>query len=250
MLLLEVDSLGKEYSRTAGRGMSFPTLTQRLNLRAKTTVTTKKLEKFWALQNLSFSLEKGDTLGVVGVNGAGKSTLFKIISRITTPTTGSVKLYGKVASLLEVGTGFHPELSGRENVFLSGAILGMKHSDVKKHFRTIVDFADLWDFIDEPVKHYSSGMHMRLGFAIAAHLTSEIMIVDEVLAVGDAAFQKKCLVKMEEIARDEGRAVLMVSHNLSSVRRLCNKCLWLEKGQLKLFGDTKTVLAAYEAALL
>jgi lipopolysaccharide transport system ATP-binding protein len=250
MILLEVDNLGKQYVKQVTRGVGWPTLRERLSGRGRGGRGREgREERFWALREVSFSLNKGDSLGVVGHNGAGKSTLFKIISRITTPTTGTVRLYGRVASLLEVGTGFHPELTGRENVFLSGAILGMKRAEIKEHFETIVNFAQMEDFIDEPVKHYSSGMYMRLAFAIAAHLTSEIMIVDEVLAVGDGAFQKKCLQKMRAISQDEGRAVLMVSHQLENVRRLCNKCLWLDRGRAVLFGETREVLARYEEEL-
>ncbi|MDR0463297.1 MAG: ABC transporter ATP-binding protein [Pseudomonadales bacterium] len=244
--MLEVDNLGKKYLKQSRLGTDFPTLRDKLDLFNK----KPSKEVFWALQNVSFSLNQGDTLGVIGHNGAGKSTLFKIISRITVPSAGEVQLYGRVASLLEVGTGFHPELSGRENVFLSGAILGMKRHEIKKKFKEIVDFAEIEDFIDQPVKHYSSGMYMRLAFAIAAFLTSEIMIIDEVLAVGDRSFQKKCLAKIKEISTEQNRTVLLVSHNINNVKKLCNKCLWLDHGQSKLFGDTKLVTEAYEKSTL
>ena len=186
----------------------------------------------WSLRNLSFKLEQGEAVGVIGRNGAGKSTLLKILSRVTSPTTGSVKIKGRVASLLEVGTGFHPELSGRENIFLNGTILGMRKSEIEQKFDEIVDFAGVERYIDTPVKRYSSGMYVRLAFAVAAHLESEILIVDEVLAVGDAEFQKKCLGKMGDISKGEGRTVLFVSHNMGSIRQLCNKGIVLSNGEL------------------
>ena len=180
-------------------------------------------EEFWALRDVSFSIEKGDRIGIIGRNGAGKSTLLKIISRITEPTTGQISIRGRVASLLEVGTGFHPELTGRENIFLNGAILGMTRSEIKTKFDEIVDFAEVEKFLDTPVKRYSSGMYVRLAFSVAAHLEPEILVVDEVLAVGDAQFQKKCLGKMEDVSQKEGRTVLFVSHNMSAMQSLCNK---------------------------
>ena len=189
-------------------------------------------EEFWALKDVSFDIKQGDRVGIIGRNGAGKSTLLKILSRITEPTTGSIKIKGRVASLLEVGTGFHPELTGRENIFLNGAILGMGKEEIKRKFDEIVAFAEVEKFLDTPVKRYSSGMYVRLAFAVAAHLEPEILIVDEVLAVGDAAFQKKCLGKMEDVAEKEGRTVIFVSHNLNAVRRLCSKGLILECGRL------------------
>jgi lipopolysaccharide transport system ATP-binding protein len=195
------------------------------------------VKAFWALREISFDVEEGDIIGIIGHNGAGKSTLLKILSRITTPTTGEVRLRGRVASLLEVGTGFHPELTGRENVFLNGTILGMTRPEIRKSFDAIVAFAEIDPFIDTPVKRYSSGMYVRLAFAVAAHLKQEIMIVDEVLAVGDALFQKKCLDKMEALAKQEGRTILMVSHNMSAVRRLCLRGLFLDHGRI-LVADT------------
>lgn len=202
----------------------------------------------WALQNIDFSIEKGQAVGIVGKNGAGKSTLLKILSRTTAPSTGSIKLKGKIASLLEVGTGFHPELSGKENVFLNGAIMGMSKNDIKTKFDEIVDFSGVGRFIDTPVKRYSSGMYVRLAFAVAAHLESEIMIIDEVLAVGDVDFQKKCLGKMKEVTGSQGRTVLFVSHNMASVKSLCNYGLFLEKGTLRLAGSVHQVTEAYTAA--
>jgi lipopolysaccharide transport system ATP-binding protein len=184
----------------------------------------------WSLKDLNFEIEQGDAVGIIGRNGAGKSTLLKILSRVTSPTTGSIKIKGRVASLLEVGTGFHPELTGRENIFLNGAILGMRKSEIKKHFDAIVDFAGIERYIDTPVKRYSSGMYVRLAFAVAAHLESEILVVDEVLAVGDAEFQKKCLGKMNDVSKGEGRTVLFVSHNMASIQSLCSKSVILKNG--------------------
>jgi lipopolysaccharide transport system ATP-binding protein len=201
-------------------------------------------EVFRALDGVSLDIEKGETLGIIGRNGAGKSTLLKILSRITTPTTGSVRMRGRTATLLEVGTGFHPELTGRENVFLNGAIMGMTHEEVSRKFDEIVAFSEIDRFIDTPVKRYSSGMYVRLAFAVAAHLDPEILIVDEVLAVGDIHFQKKCLGRMSEIQR-EGRTILFVSHNLSAVTRLCRSCILLEEGKVVAQGATSDVIAAY-----
>jgi lipopolysaccharide transport system ATP-binding protein len=188
-------------------------------------------ETLWALRDVSFQVEQGEVLGIIGRNGAGKSTLLKILSRVTAPTSGRVKVKGRIASLLEVGTGFHPELTGRENVYLNGAILGMTREEVTRKFDEIVDFAEVEKFIDTPVKRYSSGMYVRLAFAVAAHLDPEILLVDEVLAVGDAEFQKKCLGKMGDVAK-EGRTVLFVSHNMAAVQRLCTKTAWVNRGNL------------------
>lgn len=201
-------------------------------------------EDFWALKGVSFNINQGDRVGIIGSNGAGKSTLLKVLSRITEPTEGKITIKGRVASLLEVGTGFHPELSGRENIFLNGAILGMKRQDIKNQFDAIVDFAGVEKFLDTPVKRYSSGMYVRLGFAISAHLEPEILIVDEVLAVGDAEFQRKCLGKMKD-ASTSGRTILFVSHNLTAVQGLCNKAMFMQKGQLMEMGETNHVLATY-----
>ena len=187
----------------------------------------------WSLKDINFDIEQGDAVGIIGKNGAGKSTLLKVLSRVTTPTTGSVKVKGRIASLLEVGTGFHPELTGRENIFLNGAILGMRKHEIKKHFDAIVDFSGVERYIDTPVKRYSSGMYVRLAFAVAAHLESEILIVDEVLAVGDAEFQKKCLGKMGEVSKGEGRTVLFVSHNMAAVETLCTSTLVMDRGFCK-----------------
>ncbi|MDD2765440.1 MAG: ABC transporter ATP-binding protein [Opitutaceae bacterium] len=201
-------------------------------------------EEFWALHDVSFEVKQGEVVGIIGRNGAGKSTLLKILSRITEPSTGRVVLRGRVASLLEVGTGFHPELSGRENIFLNGAILGMTRAEIRRKFDEIVAFAEVEKFLDTPVKHYSSGMYVRLAFAVAAHLEPEILIIDEVLAVGDAAFQRKCLGKIDAVARG-GRTVLFVSHNMAAVQYLCQGALWLRSGQLSRQGPVLECVAAY-----
>lgn len=201
-------------------------------------------EEFWALKDVSFDIKQGDRVGIIGRNGAGKSTLLKILSRITEPTKGSIKIKGRVASLLEVGTGFHPELTGRENVFLNGAILGMGKEEIKRKFDEIVAFAEVEKFLDTPVKRYSSGMYVRLAFAVAAHLEPEILIVDEVLAVGDAAFQKKCLGKMEDVGK-EGRTVLFVSHNMAVLSSLCQKTIWLLDGRVHSMGNSAKITSQY-----
>ena len=251
--IITVDNLGKEY-RLGARAETFPTLRDalagavraplgRLRRRNRTSA-----ESFWALEGVSFTVEQGEVLGIIGRNGAGKSTLLKVLSRITEPTTGRVELYGRVASLLEVGTGFHPELSGRENVYLNGAILGMRKAEIDRKFDEIVAFAEIERFIDTPVKRYSSGMYVRLAFAVAAHLEPEILIVDEVLAVGDAVFQKKCLGKMGEVARG-GRTVLFVSHNMRAVARLCSTCIWINGGRVVKRGKAREVVVDYLASV-
>lgn len=199
----------------------------------------------WPLKNISLEIEKGDTVGIIGRNGAGKSTLLKILSEVTSPTTGQILVRGRIVSLLEVGTGFHPELTGRENIYLNGAILGMRKSEITRKFDEIVQFAGVEKHIDTPVKRYSSGMYVRLAFAVAAHLESEILIVDEVLAVGDAEFQKKCLGKMADISNGEGRTVLFVSHNMAAVKELCKKSILLQNGSLKEYGDTSNIVLNY-----
>jgi len=209
----------------------------------------KKEETFWALQDVSLQVKEGEVLGLIGRNGAGKTTLLKILSRITRPTTGWAEIHGRVGSLLEVGTGFHPELTGRENTFLSGAILGMGKAEIVRKFDEIVAFAELEKFIDTPVKHYSSGMYVRLAFAVAAHLEPEILLVDEVLAVGDINFQKKCLCKMGDVAR-AGRTVVLVSHQLNQIRRLCQRVVWIDDGSVRQDGPTHEVVSAYESAML
>lgn len=199
----------------------------------------------WSLRDLNADIEQGDAIGIIGRNGAGKSTLLKILSRVTSPTTGNVKIKGRIASLLEVGTGFHPELTGRENVYLNGAIMGMRKSEIRRKFDEIVNFAGVERYIDTPVKRYSSGMYVRLAFAVAAHLEAEILIVDEVLAVGDADFQKKCLGKMGEVSKGEGRTVLFVSHHMESIRSLCNKGMVLNNGQMIYQGEVATAISSY-----
>jgi lipopolysaccharide transport system ATP-binding protein len=241
MSIVEVNNITKKYNLNRS--------TEPVTLRNGIKSLFEKKEKsnyYYALNDVSFSINKGDKLGIIGNNGAGKSTLLKILSKITNPTSGSVKVNGKVASLLEVGTGFHPELSGRENIYLNGAILGMSKREIKEQFDEIVDFAgpQIANFLDTPVKRYSSGMYVRLGFAISAHLNPEILIVDEVLAVGDADFQKKSLGKMKEVAAND-KTILFVSHNLTAVSNLCNKTLHLEKGTVKQMGDTAIVLKNY-----
>src|ERR1700744_832702 len=204
----------------------------------ETNDRTKKGESdiVWSLRDINFDVEKGDAVGIIGRNGAGKSTLLKVLSRVTSPTVGSVKIKGRVASLLEVGTGFHPELTGKENIYLNGAILGMRKAEIKRKFDEIVDFAGVERYIDTPVKRYSSGMYVRLAFAVAAHLESEILIVDEVLAVGDAEFQKKCLGKMGDVSKGEGRTIMFVSHNMTSIISLCNRSILLNNGGIELAG--------------
>src|SRR5665213_858793 len=202
-------------------------------------------EEFAALHDVNFDVQAGEVVGIIGRNGAGKSTMLKILSRITLPSSGKIDLFGRVGSLLEVGTGFHPELTGRENIYLNGAILGMRRQEISRHFDAIVEFADVEQFLDTPVKRYSSGMYVRLAFAVAAHLNSEILVVDEVLAVGDLQFQKKCLGKMGEVASQEGRTVLFVSHNMTAVQSLCKRVVWLDRGRVMLDGPTKPVIAKY-----
>jgi lipopolysaccharide transport system ATP-binding protein len=199
----------------------------------------------WSLKDINFKIEQGDAVGIIGRNGAGKSTLLKLLSRVTAPTTGNIKVKGRIASLLEVGTGFHPELTGRENIYLNGAILGMRKKEITRKFDEIVDFSGVERYIDTPVKRYSSGMYVRLAFAVAAHLETEILIVDEVLAVGDAEFQKKCLSKMGDVSKGEGRTILFVSHNLASVKSLCNNGILLENGLIKSHGKIDTIIKNY-----
>lgn len=250
--IITVENLGKRYSLRHEAKAPYQTLREALAGKARQLFSTGKpdshsqtREDFWALRDVSFSIERGDVVGIIGRNGAGKSTLLKILSRITEPTTGRIRLGGRVASLLEVGTGFHPELSGRENIFLNGAVLGMTKAEIRTHFDEIVAFAEVERFLDTPVKHYSSGMYMRLAFAVAAHLNPEILIVDEVLAVGDSRFQNKCLTRMRSVAH-EGRTVLFVSHNMGAVQSLCKKGLLLNQGSLLASGPVQDVIAQYQ----
>jgi len=217
-------------------------------VQGKPFIQGETVEEVWVLKNVSFEICQGEVVGVIGRNGAGKSTLLKILSRITEPTEGQARIRGRVASLLEVGTGFHPELTGRENIFLNGAVLGMTREEIKRKFDEIVAFAEIEKYLDTPVKRYSSGMYVRLAFAVAAHLEPEILLVDEVLAVGDAAFQKKCLEKMEHVAK-EGRTVLFVSHNMSSMARLCPRAILLRQGRVSAVGETSEVVRVYLRAL-
>lgn len=214
-------------------------------IRGRPLVQGDEVEEFWALKDISFEVEQGETLGIIGHNGAGKSTLLKILSRITEPSQGHAILRGRVASLLEVGTGFHPELTGRENIFLNGAILGMTRAEIRKKFDEIVDFAGVEMFLDTPVKRYSSGMYVRLAFAVAAHLDPEILVVDEVLAVGDGEFQKKCLGKMQDVSSKDGRTVLFVSHNMAAIQKLTKRSLLLFNGEVKALGETNQVISEY-----
>jgi lipopolysaccharide transport system ATP-binding protein len=248
--IIQVQNLSKQY-RIGAREEAYATF--RESLAGAIQAPFKRLRRngsseddtVWALNDISFEVNPGDVVGIIGRNGAGKSTLLKVLSRITEPTKGSIKLYGRVASLLEVGTGFHPELTGRENIFLNGAILGMARREIERKFDEIVEFAEVAKFIDTPVKRYSSGMYLRLAFAVAAHLESEVLIVDEVLAVGDVEFQKKCFGKMGEVSRGEGRTVLLVSHNLTAIQSFCESSMLLNKGQLVNFGSTSKILGLY-----
>ncbi len=248
---LRVDSLGKRFQ--LGPTESYGTLRESLARLGKApwkrVAQTKRQDDnptIWALENVSFEVDHGEVLGVIGHNGAGKSTLLKILSRITEPTRGSIEVRGRVGSLLEVGTGFHPELTGRENIHLNGAILGMRRSEIRRKFDEIVAFAEIEKFLDTPVKRFSSGMYMRLAFAVAAHLDPEILLVDEVLAVGDLAFQNKCLKKMKDVS-GTGRTVILVSHNMGAIHRLCPRCLLLDHGTVAMDGPTEDVVRAYIA---
>ena len=248
-IAIKISGLGKQYTIGA-REQRYDTLRDRIaaaaarpfrrlaagGLGASTTI--------WALHGISHEIRRGEVVGVIGGNGAGKSTLLKILSRITEPTEGEAEIHGRVASLLEVGTGFHPDLTGRENIFLNGAILGMRRAEIERKFDEIVRFAEIQEFIDTPVKHYSSGMYVRLGFAVAAQMEPEILIVDEVLAVGDVHFQRKCLGKLDDVARS-GRTVLFVSHNMAAIQRLCTSAMLLQRGRLVRVGDVRSTVAAY-----
>lgn len=253
--IIEIKNIGKKYNITHQRG-GYIALRDVLagilknpfkfaKHKAKQAVGLETKEEFWALKGVNLEINKGDIVGIIGHNGAGKSTLLKILTGITPPTEGEIIMRGRVASLLEVGTGFHPELTGRENIFLNGAILGMTKKEIARKFDEIVAFSGVEKFLDTPVKYYSSGMYVRLAFSVAAHMEPDILLVDEVLAVGDAEFQKKCLGKMEEVTKSEGRTILFVSHNMSAIQRLCPKTVWLEKGQVKESGNTEEVINHY-----
>ena len=233
-------SLRESFTAFSGRlrGFLYPAPLEQAN------IVSQRSESFWALKDLSFNVAQGERLGLIGSNGAGKSTLLKILSRITWPTTGQVKIKGRVSSLLEVGTGFHPELTGRENIYLNGAILGMTRTEIRRKFDEIVWFAEVEKFLDTPAKRYSSGMYLRLAFAVAAHLEPDILLVDEVLAVGDASFQKKCLGKMKDVGKD-GRTIIMVSHSMAAIENLCTRVLVLDKGQKMMEGDPSRMIQGY-----
>ncbi|MHC1716411.1 MAG: polysaccharide ABC transporter ATP-binding protein [Candidatus Dojkabacteria bacterium] len=247
--VVEVKNLGKKYS--IGNREKYLTLRDLFVKAAKVPGNLmqgkkfRKKQEFWALRDLNFTVEKGEVIGIIGRNGAGKSTLLKILSRITEPTEGEVRLNGRVSSLLEVGTGFHPELTGRENIYLNGAIMGMKKKEIEKKFGEIVEFSGVEKFLDMPVKRYSSGMQVRLAFSVAAHLEPDILIIDEVLAVGDAEFQKKCLGKMDEVTKEAGRTILFVSHDMGAIQKLCKRTILLDNGEIVMIGDTQDVLKKY-----
>jgi lipopolysaccharide transport system ATP-binding protein len=246
-LAIQVRNLGKRYRLGGSRQPSYRSLRESLMNTLAAPLRrghSGEAPELWALRDVSFDVKQGEVLGIIGRNGAGKSTLLKILSRITEPTTGEADVHGRVGSLLEVGTGFHPELTGRENILLSGTILGMSRKDVQRRFDAIVDFAEVEQFLDTPVKRYSSGMYLRLAFSVAAHLEPDVLLVDEVLAVGDAAFQEKCMGRMGSVAR-EGRTVLFVSHNLAAVRQICNAGLVLARGQVVHYGTSASAVDAY-----
>lgn len=253
--IIEVKNIGKRYKINHDKG-GYVTLRDvianvvkrpfsYLKTKTQKVMGGVKKEDFWALSNVNFTVNKGEVIGIIGHNGAGKSTLLKILSQITPPTTGEIIIRGSVGSLLEVGTGFHPELTGRENIFLNGAILNMSQKEIISKFDQIVDFAGIHKFLDTPVKYYSSGMYVRLAFSVAAHMEPDILLVDEVLAVGDAEFQKKCLGKMEEVTKKSGRTIIFVSHNMEAISRLCERCVLLEKGTVVAIGPTKEVINKY-----
>src|SRR5207253_8814230 len=258
--ILEIAGVSKQYKIGASRSRKSENIRELLQrtasaplraLRSSKHAAGPKVEPyvFWALKDVSVNINQGDVIGIIGRNGAGKSTLLKILSRITSPTEGTVTLRGRMASLLEVGTGFHPELTGRENIFLNGAILGMRKVEITRRFDEIVAFAEVERFIDTPVKRYSSGMHVRLAFAVAAHMETEILLVDEVLAVGDAEFQKKCMGKMRGVAKTEGRSILFVSHNMMAIKQLCRRGVWLQNGRIRNTGPIDEVVEAYTASV-
>lgn len=253
-VVISAENIGKKYKISHQTKEKYVTLRETIasrikaatNFSRKSSTNKDTIEDFWALSDLNFEIRQGEAVGVIGRNGAGKSTLLKVISRITEPTVGKLELNGRVASLLEVGTGFHPELTGRENIYLNGAILGMTQVEIKRKFDEIVDFSGVEKFLDTPVKRYSSGMYVRLAFAVAAHLDPEILIIDEVLAVGDAEFQKKCLNKMDEVSKTGGRTILFVSHNMTAIQSLCSSCIWLEKGKIQQLGASAEIIQSYQ----
>ncbi|MBU6231452.1 MAG: ATP-binding cassette domain-containing protein [Patescibacteria group bacterium] len=253
--IIEIKNIGKNYKIAHQRGGYIALRDVIMNIlkkpfsfvkaKAKSAMGLASTEEFWALRDINLSVEKGEVIGIIGHNGAGKSTLLKILSQITPPTEGEIVIRGKVGSLLEVGTGFNPELTGRENIFLNGAIIGMTRREIASKFDQIVKFAEVEKFLDTPVKYYSSGMYVRLAFSVAAHMEPDILLVDEVLAVGDAEFQRKCLAKMEEVTHQDGRTIVFISHNLSAVERLCQKTVLLNKGRIEKIGETREVINHY-----
>lgn len=247
--IISVEGLGKKYQikHKGGRGGYRSLREEIFQFPKKLFKGNETCEEFWAVKDVSFDVMPGDRIGIIGRNGAGKSTLLKLLSRITEPSKGKITMRGRVASLLEVGTGFHPELTGRENIFLNGAVLGMTRSEVKRKFDEIVAFAGVEKFLDTPVKRYSSGMYVRLAFSVAAHLEPEILVVDEVLAVGDAEFQKKCLGKMEEVSKGQGRTVLFVSHNMEAIQSLCSSALLIANGKLRILDEAEAVIKEYSS---
>jgi len=253
-LMIKVDNVSKKYKLGQIGGTTLNAEFQRLRAKIRHQEDpTRKIgakdynrgETFMALDGISFEVKKGERIGIIGKNGAGKSTLLKLLSRVTGPTSGEIGLNGRVASMLEVGTGFHPELTGRENIYMNGAILGMTKKEIDSKIEKIIDFSEVRQFIDTPVKRYSSGMYVKLAFSVAAHLDSEILIMDEVLAVGDMAFQKKCIDKMNEVSRDEGRTILYVSHNMNTIAQLCNRCIVLDHGHIMFDGDVEKAIEVY-----
>jgi lipopolysaccharide transport system ATP-binding protein len=256
-VVIDVKNVSKKYLICHTQQSAYSTLVETLSRKAKVLIsrmahpfdkkrqyTPDTFEDFWALKNIDMTVNEGDRVAIIGKNGSGKSTLLKLLSRITEPTEGQIRIRGRISSLLEVGTGFHPELSGRENIFLNGAILGMRRDEIRKNFDEIVAFAEVEKFLDTPVKRYSSGMYTRLGFAIAAHLDPDLLIIDEVLSVGDAPFQKKCIAKLSELGAS-GRTVLFVSHDVGAISSLCNKGFYLENGKLKVSGSIETCVNEY-----
>lgn len=250
-VVLKVENLSKRYLLNHRESQSLNSIREIVSAKAgsifkkKSAEDRSSTEEFWALKDVNFEIQKGDRVGIIGKNGAGKSTLLKILSRITEPTSGKISIKGRIASLLEVGTGFHPELSGRENIYLNGSILGMSRAEITNKFGKIVEFSEVEKFLDTPVKRYSSGMYVRLAFSIAAHLEPEILILDEVLSVGDFEFQKKCMEKVKEISTSEGRTVLFVSHNMGAINALCNNAILLSNGRILGMGNTETVTGIY-----
>jgi lipopolysaccharide transport system ATP-binding protein len=247
-VIIEVENLGKKYKISHEENVMYSSIRNELTKSVKSIFSSNKkktVEEFWALKNISFQLKEGERIGIIGKNGAGKSTLLKMLSRVVFPTEGKIFLNGQIASLLEVGTGFHPELTGRENIFLNGVLLGMRKKEIEKKFDEIVSFSEVENFLDTPVKRYSSGMFVKLAFSVAAHMEPDVLIIDEVLSVGDAAFQKKSIAKMQEISNKEGRTILFVSHNMDALQTLCPTSIYLKNGQMQAVGNTLEIIKNY-----